>query len=218
MSRIKMIANGVDTKKFHPARQAEFAAMRERWQIPEDAKVVGFVGRLHAHTKGCDDFIRTIARLPESYWGVIAGTGPDEQLIVTLAQEMGIQHRLRLLGLVEDVREVYWGMSVFAMTSRSEPFGLAVLEAAASGLPIVALSANGGVSELVSRLGGIVLEVRDLKVFAQAIERAAVNSEPASITATGVRAIVEREFSWDAVVEEVSQCYREIAYSALNAR
>lgn len=206
-TRTTEIVNGVDTLRFCPALTPEKVAIRTQWGIPAEDRVVGFVGRLDSRTKGCDDFIRTIAALPDGYWGVIAGTGPDEYTLKALATELGVDHRIRFLGLVESVEQVYRGMTVSVLTSYHETFGLVILEAGASGVPVVAMPSVGGAGELIGRLGMGLLKARDIAALGHAIVAVAEAAEKTPASLQSCRVQIEREFSWDASVAAVAREY-----------
>jgi glycosyltransferase involved in cell wall biosynthesis len=97
--------------------------------------------------KGCDDAIRLLARLPDSYHLAIAGSGPEMSNIVDLAAKSGVKDRTHMLGLLDDVRLAYAAFDNFLFLSKTEPFGLLLAEAMAAGVPVVGLGGEGGYRE-----------------------------------------------------------------------
>jgi glycosyltransferase involved in cell wall biosynthesis len=115
-----------------------------------EAIVIGGIGRLDP-VKGYDALIQVVARLVAEFPNVIlalAGSGPDRERLSRIARESGIEPRVRFLGFHADVRPVYQALDVFAMPSLSEALPYAVLEAMASGLPVVGTTV-GGVPEMI---------------------------------------------------------------------
>lgn len=145
---LSLIPNGVDTARFTPERSG--AAFRASLGIDPDATLIGFVGRL-SWEKGPDKFIHAARRIgdnfPEAHFTLV-GEGPAEPELRGLIDDMGLRDRVHMVGLRRDVEDVYPAFDLVVQTSRSEAMPLALLEAMASGVPIVAI-AVGGVAELV---------------------------------------------------------------------
>ncbi|GIJ49481.1 glycosyl transferase [Virgisporangium aliadipatigenens] len=131
--KIQVIPNGIDAAEFRfdPVVRE---ATRRRLGIPQDAPVVGAVGRLVA-TKRFDVLVGATAALPEA-WLLLVGGGPEEAALREAARERGLADRVLFAGPTAHAREVLCAMDVFASPSPHETFGLAILEALASGLPV----------------------------------------------------------------------------------
>jgi glycosyltransferase involved in cell wall biosynthesis len=141
-----VLHNGVDTKRFRPVQDQEKADIRKKFGLPPDKFLVLTVRRL-VYRNGVDTLVQAAAELREnsSFHFLIGGTGPDTALLERLINNQGLTN-CTLLGFVEDglLPEYYSASDVFVLPSRTgEGFGLVVLEAFASGLPVVATSAGG---------------------------------------------------------------------------
>lgn len=134
--RIHLVPNGIETDRFRydPAARRE---MRARLGLGDGALVVGGVGRL-VPGKRFDLLLRAAARLP-GVVVVIAGSGPEQEELRRLSEELSIAERVLLLGECTgpDVPALLSALDVFVSTSQEETFGLAVLEALAAGLPVL---------------------------------------------------------------------------------
>ncbi len=204
--KASVLANGVDLSRFAPSSAGARENLRKQWNVPVDSKVLGFVGRLDSGMKGCPEFVELIARLPERFFGIMAGEGPDRTSLEYQARSLGIGHRIHFTGLVDPAQEVYPGLDVFVMTSRYEPFGLVLLEAAASGIPIAILPGSGGAVSLGRKLGAIILSDRSIDSLAGVVGRIACGDE-------GQRRVCEealRPFSWDRVAATLASRYEMI--------
>lgn len=141
--------NGVDIDAFQP-RPREASALREELGIPDEAVLLGFVGRLSSE-KGPSVFARAAlllhSRNPDVHF-VFVGEGPMEGELRHLAAQFRLQGRLHFAGLRRDMRSVYPALDVVVSSSNSEAMPLALMEAMACGLPIVATRV-GGVPDLV---------------------------------------------------------------------
>ena len=89
--RLHVIYNGVDRSAFRPPTAAERCRARARFGIPENAIVVGFVGRLHDSMKGCLDFPPLMNGLPTCFVGLVAGEGQDELPMRELCRQLGCE-------------------------------------------------------------------------------------------------------------------------------
>jgi glycosyltransferase involved in cell wall biosynthesis len=117
------------------------------------------VGRL-SREKGFDLLLEAFAgvrrRFPSAHL-VIAGKGPEEAALKALCRELGIELSVRFAGHVDDPATLFSNSTVFVLPSRHEGLPNALLEAAAGGLPIVALPASGGVVDLLRGQPGVWL-------------------------------------------------------------
>ncbi|WP_306986678.1 glycosyltransferase [Streptomyces canus] len=142
--RIEVIPNGIDVTRFRfdPARRHR---TRRRLGLPEDAFVVGGIGRLCAG-KRFDVLIRAMTRLPDDHWLLLVGGGPQESTLRRTAHEAGVADRVLFAGERPyvpdgspgpDLPSLTSAMDLLASPSPEESFGLAVVEALASGLPVL---------------------------------------------------------------------------------
>jgi glycosyltransferase involved in cell wall biosynthesis len=178
--RVHVFANTVDVEAFGD-RVDELAARRPELRSElgaEDGDVIVLsVGRL-APEKGMDDLVRAAAAAAElRLLLVIAGDGRERARLEELARALGV--RLRLVGdrAWDGISELYVAADVFALLSRSEPWGVVVNEAAASGLPIVASAAVGAAHDLVREgENGFVVPTGDVPAAAEALARLATDT------------------------------------------
>jgi glycosyltransferase involved in cell wall biosynthesis len=213
--RIVVVPNGVDGDVFTLPTLAERREARRRFAIPENAFTIGYVGRLHDEVKCCFEFVRVLAALPQTAWGIMAGAGPDEAGLRQLAVELGVTDRIRFAGLLNPPVPCYHASDVFLLTSRYEPFGLVVLEATACGIPVVGFETWGGADDLLRRVEAIVSKTREpLEVAEKVLEiHEGRQSEPAKVVE--LRQRVLDEFGWDTVAGKVAAFYHNLLRRAL---
>lgn len=142
--RIEVVPNGIETDRFAFAPRAR-RLTRGVLGIPEDAFVVGGVGRL-APGKRFDRLIRAVASVPDARL-LLVGDGERREELEAVARECGAAGRVLFFGACEDppldgpagpmLPELLAAMDVFVSTSPDETFGLAVVEALAAGLPVL---------------------------------------------------------------------------------
>ncbi|MFF0832417.1 MULTISPECIES: glycosyltransferase [unclassified Streptomyces] len=141
--RIAVVPNGIDLDgfRFDPERRR---LTRVRLGLPDDAFVVGGIGRLTSG-KRFDVLIGALARLPGDCWLLLVGGGPQEAALRRAAEESGVANRVLFTGERPyvpdgspgpDLPALTSAMDVLAAPSPEEAFGLAVVEALAAGLPV----------------------------------------------------------------------------------
>jgi glycosyltransferase involved in cell wall biosynthesis len=140
--------NGVDTRVFQPKRTR--GALRRFLQLPSTAPLVGFVGRL-SHEKGPDVLVRAALILRQArpdVHVVFVGEGPCRGGLEALIAALKLQSCVHMIGVRQDMPSVYNELDVMASTSHTEAMPLAIMEAMACGLPVVA-TRTGGVPDMV---------------------------------------------------------------------
>ena len=135
--RVCVIPNGIDAKEFRYDANLR-RAVRKRLNIAIDTLVIGGVGRLEL-TKRFDLLVRVARDLPEATL-LLVGDGSARAGLEALTRELGMSSRVIFTGATPDVRAMMCAMDVLASPSGSETFGLAILEALATGLPALYVS------------------------------------------------------------------------------
>ncbi|MEU8650243.1 glycosyltransferase [Streptomyces sp. NPDC048737] len=142
--RIEVVPNGIDLARFRfdPVRRHR---TRRRLGLPDHARVVGGIGRLHPG-KRFDVLVTALAALPADHYLLLVGGGPEESALRRTAHEAGVADRVLFTGERPcvpdgspgpDLPSLVCAMDVLASPSPEEAFGLAAVEALASGLPVL---------------------------------------------------------------------------------
>ncbi|KTR87027.1 glycosyltransferase [Leucobacter chromiiresistens] len=214
--RVRVVPLGVDTALFHPCDTAECDEQRD-WLRGGGRPEVILVGRLHP-LKGFDLAIEAIARLPHAQrptLRIVGAPPPDGDAYARELHEAVVAHgmlgttafegALRRRELAERIRSA----SLMLVPSHSETFGLVALEAAASGVPVIARDAGGLREAVVAGTTGVLLADDEPAVWAAAI-RDLLSDEP-GLKRMGEAArahAVER--SWQASADRLVEVYREV--------
>jgi glycosyltransferase involved in cell wall biosynthesis len=174
--------------------------------------VVGTAGRLVA-IKGTIHLVRAIALLRSEFPDVrleIAGTGPDLSALESEVRSLGLSDRVTFLGWQSDLSFVMLGWDIFVMPSLAEGLGVAVLEAMAHGLPVVA-SAVGGLREVVVDCEtGLLVPCADPEALARQLGKLLRNSEKRLAMGTEAVKRIQKHFSAERMVMEVGRIYDEL--------
>ncbi|MCL5946509.1 MAG: glycosyltransferase family 4 protein, partial [Chloroflexi bacterium] len=173
------VHNAVDTDRFHPRRSPEARYdWRSRLGIPPTVFLIGLIGRRIPY-KGHADLLAAIAAAgPDLATIHIALVGAPNaafpgytQELQKQAQHFDIAQRVHFLDYQHDILPVYQALDLLAVPSWDEPFGLVIIEAMATKLPIVGY-ASGALPEIItSGRDGILVSRRDIAALRQAITR-----------------------------------------------
>lgn len=148
--RVSLVPNGVDLATYHPM-SAEPAEFRRTINVGPADLLVGFVGRL-AWEKGPDKFLKAaeyiLQRRPDVHFAMV-GTGLMEKDLVATIRRAGLESRIHMIGLAREPHRIYPALDLLLHTSRADAMPLTILEAMASGVPVVAIGV-GGVPEIVA--------------------------------------------------------------------
>ncbi|MEW6513499.1 MAG: TIGR03088 family PEP-CTERM/XrtA system glycosyltransferase [Pseudomonadota bacterium] len=209
--KVTQIYNGVDAGRFHPAvspapiSNCPFTRP-EHW-------LIGTVGRMQTvkdQTLLARAFIRALDLAPELKCRlrlVMVGDGPLRAEAQALLDTAGVADLAWLPGERHDVPEVLRGLDCFVLPSLAEGISNTILEAMASGLPVIATRVGGNPELLIEGQTGMLVPVSDPEAMARAIVDYARNPEQARAAGKAGRAEVERRFSLDAMIRAYGTLY-----------
>ena len=144
LDKLRVISYGTDLRAVDRVTVERVSELRQQLCFRSDDIVIGSVGRLveqKDYPTQLRAFAFAAARVPGLRM-VIAGDGPLRSSLEDLTRDLGIADRVRFLGNWNDVPALLRSVDFFALASKFEPFGVALLEAKAAGLPIVATAVN----------------------------------------------------------------------------
>jgi len=183
---IKVVYNGVDTKSFYPAKKNT-----------KDS-VILCNSRL-GKRKGVEYLVKAIPmvlnKIPRARL-VLIGEGAEKEKLIKLVKELNISKKVRFLGKLEHNRlpDIYRKSGFFVLPSLSESLSNSLLEALASGLPIVATKV-GGNPELVGKINGVLVPLGEVQSLAKAIIKLLRNKNLSKKMGQNSRLIAEK-YSW----------------------
>jgi len=206
-SKIIIVPNGVDPEKFglhiEPAVDV-LERLQGRKGIAMTARFVPIKDHATA--------LRTLSLLPQQYALVLVGDGPDRQAVEDEARKLGVFDRCLFLGSRNDVPQVLRACQLYLQTSKKEGFGIAALEAMASGLPVVASDVSG-LSELVKG-AGLLFPQGDAKAAAQAVLKLGYPEEQQKAIQNGLEKV--QQYSLHRSAKNYSKCYHDLLKNSGN--
>jgi glycosyltransferase involved in cell wall biosynthesis len=208
-SKTVAIPNGVELERHagHPPGTRE--SVRRSWDICESAVVIGSVGRL-TEQKAIDVLVRAtpliLAQVPDVRV-LIVGDGSERSRLERLADELGVRDVIVFAGSRTDVPHQLSAMDVFVLPSIFEGLPLAVLEAMAAGLPVVATTVDGVPEVVQKNVTGLLVPTHDHVALARSVTSIISDRDRAARFSSAARARAGL-FTVDLLVERVVSVYR----------
>ena len=141
---IRVVPTGIDTKALASGNRARG---RRQWDIPQDAVVIGHLGRLapEKNLTYLAEAVATTLKREKNTWLLIVGDGPSREEMEKIFAGHNVAERVRFAGKLTGraLYDAYASMDVFAFASQSETQGMVLAEAMAAGNPVIALDASG---------------------------------------------------------------------------
>lgn len=218
--KIITVHNGIDVKRFEQGTSGT--------RVPlvihhgQDAHTtrrqrVGMIGHL-APIKGQEEFIRAAA--------IVCGTRNDVDFIIAgedksrdgenraniekLIGDLDLKDRVQLTGWTDDVAGLLANLEVFVSPARSEPFGLAIIEAMAAGVPVVATASEGAREIIDSDDSGRLVPIGDVAAVAKAIAHLLDDGNERERLAGNARIVVNSKFTLERMVDRTELLFREV--------
>jgi glycosyltransferase involved in cell wall biosynthesis len=220
--RLEVVPYGVDTARFKPEASARQARRAEVGLSPE-APLLFTAGRL-VRKKGFEYLIDAVSRLPPNTTLAIAGTGDLQAELESRARERRVADRVKFLGnLTQDaVGSWFAAADVAVIPSVRDDSGNVdglpntVLEALATGTPVVATPAGGIGAVITDGATGLLVRERDPEALASAADALLRDRTRASALGRAAREMVDRRFGWAAAAVRFEQAYdRALAFKSL---
>jgi len=213
LDKISVIRNGIDLGRFDPARPLA-AEARLELGIPEEAWVVGTIGRVvpEKHQALLIEAMRPLCA--EGAHVVVVGDGALLPALREKVAALPERASIHLLGTRRDAPRLMQAFDLFAMSSRSEGLPLVILEAMASGLPIVSTAVGGIPNVIDDGKTGLLVPADQADALTAALRRLRDDRALAGRIATAGRALALAEYSADAMVERYLAIYLRLRRGA----
>ena len=215
-SRVRLLGNGVDLARFAPGRIGpdRRRELRAEMGAPTEAVVVGVVGRL-VWEKGYREVFDAAAQLrrtaPSARFVVVGPEDPDKSDAVPVAARAQAERLgVVFLGARDDVADLYGAFDLYVLASYREGFPRSAMEAAASGLPVVATDIRGCRQVVDHGTTGILVPPRDAGALAAAVADLVADAGRRSVLGAAGRAKAEAEFDQADVIAAVLATYARL--------
>jgi glycosyltransferase involved in cell wall biosynthesis len=208
-SKLRLVLSGVDPP---PQAAASRDELCREFDLPPDAIILGSIGQLiqrKAHSVLLNAVAAIRPRFPKLHV-LIFGRGPLENQLRRELVALDLQSVVQLVGFRPDVRHYLPALDLVVHPALAEGLGVALLEAAAAGVPIVA-SATGGIVDLVKHEEtGLLVQPGDAADLAAAIARMLLDRQLRTNCISAARQLIARQFTHDQMVAGNLAVYREL--------
>ena len=215
-SRVTRISNGVDTDKFHPPTDNRHAVLAEAPFDPAGRTIIGTIGRMQpvkdqiTLAKAFIELVRAHPHGWDLFALVMVGDGPLREDSIELFKTAGILDLTWLPGSRDDTPELLRAFDIFALPSLAEGISNTILEAMATGLPVVATDVGGNAELVVNGETGSLVPRANPDVLAAAIRAYAEDIVLRVAHGKAGRQRVGDRFSLDGMVEQYERIYDEM--------
>lgn len=211
--RLKTVYNGIVVENFANVPQG---CLRQELGFDVATSIIGIIGQISPH-KGQDVFLRSIPLImknnPNSKFVVVGDGSRQGDYILqlkNLTMQLGITEHVFFLGPRRDIPQIMKDLDVFVSASRSESFGLVLVEAMASGVPVVAADA-GGISEIIEHgKSGLLFSIDDEGMLAGGVCSVLNNPLLAKKYSENAVSRVHSLFSVKSMTEQTMRIYRQV--------
>lgn len=173
--KIVTIKNGIDINTFSPIKESEKENIKAQIPLPLDNLIIGNTSRIHK-AKGQIKLVRIFKNLKKKYPNlsllfVNGGSRSAEKALKKEIISLGLRQDVFWFNFQKDINKVYQAMDIFALPSTSENLPLTVIEAMASGLPVVAFDTAGVSEEIDDGDNGFLIKCNDESILQEKIEK-----------------------------------------------
>jgi len=171
---VVVVPNAINLKVFQDKNIQQYREIRDQFGLDEEDVAVLYVGRI-SFEKNIDKIIKALAIVRDKKINnvklLLVGEGTAMKELKKLVESLGLESLVKFVGPVNSdmVKYYYQASDVFAFTSTSETFGMVIIEAFASGLPVLAVKAPGAIDIITDGFDGILVE-ENISQFAEQLE------------------------------------------------
>lgn len=201
-SKVCMIDGiGIDVKRFwHVDRKYDRMKIRKELKIPQNAWVMIYLAELvpNKNQGMLLDVLKLVKEKNSDTYLLLAGIDHFEGKFQEYAKQVGVYENVRFLGWRDDTEKLYAAADICTATSIREGFGLNLVEALASGIPVVATRNRGHVSIIQEAVNGYLVDIGDCKTMAECICQVMIENVLAPINAEYIK-----KYDEDVIVDQI---------------
>ena len=214
IGEIELVPNAVNTSHFSQVyTEEELKPIRDALQKKDGDVFLITTSRL-VKKNACDDVIKALPHLPEKVKFIILGTGPDEDMLRSLAKELGVQDRVQFVGFVDhsEMPKYLKVSDIFIRPSLSEGFGSSFVEGMAAELPVIATQ-EGGIADFLfdpernpdKPATGRAVDARDPEGIARAITLFIDDPETTKKIVQNAKDLAFSKYDWDTIAKAMKE-------------
>lgn len=206
-----VIPNGVDIGRFAGAGTG---SLRSELGLQSDHILVGAIGNIRA-PKAYDVFLRAAKLLKDQsprYRFAIAGQGSGQlyDALMSLRSELGLEREVTFLGLRSDIASILGSLDVYALSSTTEGFSIACIEAMAAGIPVVATRSGGPEEIIEDGHSGLLVPIQDPQSLAAAVAKLASDPVLCRNVRANALARVRQQYTLTTMLDAYERTFRDV--------
>ncbi len=183
-------------------------ALRRRLGLADNVKLIGSVGRL-APVKDLQTLLSAVQRVDDVHVAII-GDGPERSRLESLRDELGLASRVHFTGFLSELETVYPDLDCVVNSSLNEGTPVALIEAMAAGVPVVATAVGGTPDLLRDGALGTLVPPGDADALATALSEALEDHDSSFARAAEARAAVVEKYRSERLIHDTETVYREL--------
>lgn len=199
---IRVFLNGAELQEFAPG-----SIVRSQLGLPEDVTLALFVGDIRTARKNLDSVLHALVQVPQLHLAVAGAT--ERSPYPQLAAELGLSDRVHFLGFRRDVSKIMKAVDLFVFPSRYEACTLVLLEAMATGLPVITAATAGGAEIVTLECGVVLSDSEDRQALAEALTRLEGDRALRSQMGKAARSVAEQH-SWESKARSYVDLFEEM--------
>jgi L-malate glycosyltransferase len=201
--QVLVIPNMIAVSRFHLAHQ-----------LPGDIIHIGFLGGMNTRVKGLDILLQALTFCEFSFCLHIGGSGKLLEEYITLSRKLRIEKQCFFYGFIpyENIPSFYNKLHFFVCSSRYETFNVSIIEAMASGIPVVSTKC-GGPEEIVTNATGLLVENENPNALAEGINKMVENLD--DYLSERIRSHIVNNYSVESIIPRHEKLYKSIVEAKL---
>lgn len=200
--QIQVIFNGVDPQEFFPNIDS-----RQKFGLPEGVTLALFAGDIRTNRKNLDTVLKALVKVPELHLVVVGDT--NRSPYPHLTESLKLSERVHFLGFRRDIAQIMHAVDLFVFPSRYEACTLVLLEAMASGLPVITAITAGGAELVKPECGFVLSNSDDIETLAQVLNILKSDRALREQMGRAARAIAEQH-SWASKAQSYLDLFEEL--------
>lgn len=210
-----VVYSGMDLEKFYEAANysdQKIQNIKSKYGISNDEIVVGKVAKLHKR-KGYKYYSELISRITAIYDNVkflIVGSGSEKSILEKLIKEKGLEQKVIFTGYCDNVEEIFAIMDIKILTSLWEGLPRVLVQAAATGVPIVTFAVEGAHEIVKEGKNGFVVPLKDIDLLTERVSFLIDNPEKRKKMGQYGKEVANDSWSVDKMVNDIKKIYKEL--------
>ncbi len=199
-------ACGIDLKKFDVEKKAAYRAdIRSKYNLPDDAFVFGYVGRL-TQDKGINELLSAFKALPKEkdiYLMMVGEDQNDSTIDAALFDWSKASEQVIYTGYTNVVEQYLSAMDVYVLPSYREGFGMGTIEAEAMGVPVIVTNIPGPIDAMQAGVTGMLVQKKDVESLKTAMEKVLSDREICRVYGNNAISFVKENFEQQALFAHI---------------